>query len=289
MGNGNGEAYDDYVLPDGKITDNTAELGNAYKTQKACTAVSKSGDAHPKSHSNEFCAEYFGRDSSLRLGFVFVNPSNYREACEHAAHGSSNPQSEACKIASVYASRLRQEHIPVSIPKACSQCTVGAQKVDVGDEVSVKTPSKQADIVVVFDNAVGAALTSVTEIVNEVRKELKLQGITDVVVAAIGYNAEDRYSSLYTTKGKLDFRGKFETLKGTGIPEDEVVMTGNTELDNFVGELEKASRQTKEDLSISPDARAFQQALLWPFRPTATKTIFAVRSNGIPYSVNPVG
>ncbi|KAG5666411.1 hypothetical protein PVAND_014440 [Polypedilum vanderplanki] len=287
LGNGNGEAYDDYILPDGKITENTAELGNAYKTQKNCASVSKSGDSHPKSHSNDFCAEYFGRDSSLRLGFVFADPTNYREACEHATHGSKNPQVEACKIASIYASRLRQEFIPVSIPKACNQCILGAQKVDIGDEVSVKTPQKQADIVVVFDTAIGGGLTVVTEIMNEVRKELKTQGINDVQVIAIGYNANDRYSSIYTTKGKLDFKGKFESLKGTGIPEEETIKTGNKEVDEFVAELEKVEKVAKEDLSISPDARAFQKALSYPFRPTATKTIFAVRSNGIPYSINP--
>lgn len=289
MGNGNGEPNDDYLLPDGKLTESTSDFGNAYKTQKACAAVTKSGDGHPKTHSNDFCAEYFGRDSSLRLGFVFVNPTNYREACEHATHANAKTaQDEACKIAAVYASRCREEFIPVSVPKACVQCTIGGQKVDLGDEVSVKTPQKQADIVVVFDTAIGKDLSSVTEIITEVKKELKQQGITDVQVAAIGYSAEDRYASQYTTKGKLDFRGKFEAVKGTGIPEEETIVTGTKEVDDLVEEVNKINRQTKEDLSISPDARAFQKALSYPFRPTATKTIFAVRSNGIPYSVNPV-
>lgn len=287
MGNGNGEPYDDYTMPDGKIVDSTNDFGNAYKSQKSCAAVTKSMDGHQKSHTNEFCAEYFGRDSSVRLCSLFVDPTNYQEACEHATHGAANPQTEACKIVSVYASRCRKEMIPVTIPKGCNQCTVEPQKVDIGDEVSIKVPQKQADIIVVFDTAIEKDLTVATEIMNEVRRELKVQGITDVNVAAIGYHANDRYTSLYTTKGKLDFKGKFETLKGTGVPEDEVVKTRNVELDNVVSEVEKMNKQTKQDYNLSPDARAFRKALAYPFRPTATKTILAIRSDGIPYSINP--
>lgn len=276
------------MLPDGKITESTTDLGKAYRTQKSCETPSTSGDDHPKSHSNEFCSQYFGRESSLRIGFLFVDPTNYREACEHATHGASNPQQEACKIASIYASRCRQEFIPASIPKACTHCVVGKQKVDVGDEVSVKVPLKEADIVVVFDTALEKSLTVVTELMNELRKDLKTQGVPDVRVIAIGYNAKDRFDSLYTTKGKIDFRGKFETLKGTGVPEEENVVTGYHEVDEFVTELKKTSLQTKEDLSISPDARAFRRAFTYPFRATATKTILAVRSNGMSHSLNPV-
>lgn len=288
MGNGNGEPFDDYTLPDGKIVDSTNDFGNAYKSQKSCGAVTKSMDGHQKSHTNEFCSEYFGRDSSVRLCSLFVDPTNYQEACEHATHGAANPQAEACKIVSVYASRCRKEFIPVTIPKGCNQCTVEPQKVEVGDEVSIKVPQKQADIVVIFDTAVEKDLTVATEIINEVRRELKVQGITDVNVAAIGYNANDRYASLYTTKGKLDFKGKFEALKGTGVPEEEIVKTGNFEVDNVVTEVEKMNKQTKQDYNLSPDARAFRKALAYPFRPTATKTVLAIRSDGIPYSVNPV-
>lgn len=152
----------------------------------------------------------------------------------------------------------------------------------------MKIPQKEADVVVVFDTDLEKSLTVVTEVMNELRKELKSQGVSDLHVIAIGYSSMDRYYSFYTTKGKLDFRGKFETLKGTGILEEETILTGNTEIDEFVKELKKAKTQNKEDLSYSPDARAFRRALRYPFRPTATKTILAVRSNGIPYSLNPV-
>lgn len=117
---------------------------------------------------------------------------------------------------------------------------------------------------------------------------MKNSGITDLRVIAIGYSATDRYYSFYTTNGKLDFKGKFEDLKGTGIPEDENVLTHDEALDAFIQELKKGATKIKEDLSSSPDARAFRKALSYPFRTGATKTILAVRSNGIPYSLDPV-
>jgi von Willebrand factor type D domain len=288
LGNGNGEPFDDFALPDGKNTEDVAQFGNSYKTQKQCGAASVPAPDTSRSQSNEFCAQYFGRDSSLRIGFVFVNPTSYREACEAATSGAANAQQEACKIAAIYVSRLRQEFIPLSLPKACTHCTVGTQKVDVGDLVSVKVPQKEADIVVVFDTALGKELSLVTELVNEIRKELKPHGISDVHIVAIGYNSNDRYVSHYTTKGKFDYRGRFEAAKTSGVPEDDTIKTGNRELDDAVHEIEKSAKQTRSDLSRSPDARAFQRAIAYPFRATATKTIIAVRSDGIPYSLNPV-
>lgn len=288
LGNGNGEPYDDYMLPGGKITESTSELGNAYRTQKSCAAVTESGDNHPKSHSNEFCAQYFSRDSSLRLCFLFVNPTNYREACEHATHGAANAQQAACSIASTYASRCRQEFIPVSIPKACSSCKVGNQPLEVGDDVAVKVPQKQADVVVVFDTNLGSHATLIQEVVNEMRKELKTNGIGDLHIAAIGYNKNEKYLYQFTTNGKLEFKGNFAQLKPTGPKEDEVIKTGNSEVDTTLNFLEQSRRQSAEDLALSADARAFQRAMKYPFRPTATKTIVAFRSDGIPYSLNPV-
>jgi hypothetical protein len=288
LGNGNNEPYDDYLLPNGKITESTSELGNAYRTRQDCAAVTESGDKHPKSHSNEFCAQFFGRDSSLRLGYLFVNPSNFREACEHATHGSADAQKDACNIAATYASRCRQEHIPVSLPKACRSCSVGGKPLAVGDEVTVKVPQKQADIVVVFDTALGKEQTVVQEIMNEVRRELKNNGLSDVQVAAIGYNEDDKYFYQYTSGGKLDFKGNFANLKSTGPKDEDTLVTDNAEVDSVLKELEKSNRDARHDLGVSPDARAFYEATRYPFRPTATKTIIAFRSNEIPYSANPV-
>lgn len=119
------------------------------------------------------------------------------------------------------------------------------------------------------------------------RRELKNNGIDDIRVAAIGYNADDKYLYQYTTNGKLDFKGNFGNAKSVGPKEEKPFVTGQNEVDAVLVELEKASKQATEDLGVSADARAFQRAMKYPFRPTATKTILAFRSDGIPYSPNP--
>lgn len=287
LGNGNGEPYDDYMLPNGNIAESTTDLGNAYKTRQNCAQVTTSGDNHPKSHSNEFCSQYFGGDSSLRMCFIFVNPVNFREACEHATHGAADAQKAACNIAATYASRCRQEHLPVSIPKACSQCTVGTNKVDVGDEISVKVPQRQADVVVVFDIDLGDQLGMVQQVVQELRKELKNNGIPDVHIGAIGYGVDNKYVYQYTTNGKLDFKGNFANLKATGPKEEGVLVTGNGETDAAIRLIDQEEHRLLQDIGESADARAFKRAMRYPFRPTANKAILAIRSNGLPYSVNP--
>ena len=87
LGNGNSEPYDDYLLPSNKITDSTAEFGNAYRTQAKCAPVTATGDDHAAhaGHSTEFCSKFFSGQSTLRYCFFFVEPSSYREACEHAS------------------------------------------------------------------------------------------------------------------------------------------------------------------------------------------------------------
>jgi hypothetical protein len=288
LGNGNNEPYDDYLMPNGKITESTSEFGNAYRTKKTCEAVATTGDDHPKSHSNQYCSQYFGHDSPMRLCYLFVNPANYREACEHGTHGAADDQKAACAIASTYASRCRQEFIPVDIPKSCVSCTVGNQVVEVGDEVAVKYPQKQADIVVAFDDKLGKQKSLVQETITELKAELKKQGITDIRVAAIGFSADDIYLYTYTTNGKLEFTGDFTKLEANGPKEEAPLKTGNSDIDQAFETLEATNRQVARDLSISPDAKTFRYALDYPFRATASKVIIAFRNDGIPYSTNPV-
>lgn len=288
LGNGNAEQYDDYLLPSGKITESTSELGNAYRTRQDCPAVTASGDDYKKAVSNEFCSQYFGRDSPLRLGFLFVSPSNYREACEHAVQGAADAKVAACTIAKTYASRCRQEFIPVSIPTDCSSCSIGKKPLEVGDEVSVSVPQNEADVVVVFDLNLKDQLSAVQEVVSELRTELKKAGISDLHFAAIGFNADDLYVYQFTSQGKLDFKGNYATVKVDGQKYSHALQTGHNDIDATLKSLEKARKQAHEDLGLSPDARAFRQAMQYPFRATATKTILAFRSDGVPYSANPV-
>lgn len=290
LGNGNNEPYDDYLLPSNKITEDTAEFGNAYRTQASCAAVAIPADAHKHSHTNEFCSKFFASNSPLRMCFLMVNPSGYREACEHAAHtAGGNAEEDACNIAQTYASRCRHENIPVTMPKQCAKCNVGGQPLEVGDDVAVKTPQTQADIVVVVDTKIDTQMGELVQpVINELRRELKARDINDVNVAVIGYSKSDQYIYQFTTKGQLNFMGDLNKVSINGPKEEEPLVTGKPSLDTVLKTLAQANARTKEDLGVSADARAFQQALKYPFRATATKTILAIRSDSLVHSTNPV-
>lgn len=64
FGNGNNEPFDDFTLPNGKITTKEDEFGNAYKVGGGCSPV-KTPDHHHH-HSNKACDELFGRNSPMR-------------------------------------------------------------------------------------------------------------------------------------------------------------------------------------------------------------------------------
>jgi hypothetical protein len=291
LGNGNSEPFDDFLLPSNKITENTAEFGNSYRTQSGCQAVSIPDDHKEHEHTDEYCAKFFSSDSSLKYGFVFVNPSSFREACEHATHDA--PETEkleaACTVARAYTSRLRMENIPITVPSECAKCEVSEQLVEVGDEFSVKTPQKQADIVVIVDTKLGNLMGDLVQtIINELRTQLKQRDFTDVTIAVIGFNKDHKYLYHFTSKGKLDFTGKLATVNAAGPEEEKPLKTGNDALDEFFETVNNASVRLRDDLGLSADAQAFREAMDYPFRAAATKTILAVRSDGLPYSPNPV-
>ena len=82
-------------------------------------------------------------------------------------------QDAACNIALTYAKRCRFELIPVSLPAQCAKCQMGEQMLDVGDDVSLKTPQKQVDIVLVVDTELEAFEELVQTTTVELKKELK--------------------------------------------------------------------------------------------------------------------
>lgn len=287
LGNGNYEPYDDFSLPNGKISQSSTDFANSYKVSKSCAAVADPGHAK-HDHSSPVCAKLFGSDSSLRYGYFFKDQTNYREACEHAVHGAANPEEAGCAIAFAYASACRLELIPVSVPDQCQTCSVGGKPVEVGDQFSVKSPQKAADVVFVVDTSVGTLLGELVQAtINDLRKELKANGITDVKVAVLGFNRNQKYVSLFTSGGKLDYTGKLGQADLSGPENCKPLVTGNKDVDEFFKVLHDLSEKTAEDLGLTPDARAFVDALQYPFRATASKHIVLVHSDDTERFPNP--
>lgn len=287
LGNGNSEPFDDYQLPNGKITDNFADFGNAYKSTKSCKAVPF--DDHAKhAHSNELCTNFFSSDSPLRFGFFFVDQTNYREACEHAVDTATDKLDAACNIAEMYASSCRKEMIPVNMPSECKKCA--SSNVQIGDAFSVKAPNKQADIVFVVDTELGSLLDDLVQnTITELRKELKNREVTDVQIVVIGYSKSAKFISRYTHNGKFDFTGKLSAIKHDAGPREfKALKTGHPKIDEILEKLHENHLKIKDDMGLGADARAFQAAMKYPFRASAGKAIIAIRSDSLENTQNPV-
>lgn len=118
-GNGNNEPYDDFTLPSGKIVTSESNFGNSYKIGVNCPAVQTVD--HSKHVNSPACNKYFGADSSLRSFFRFVNPENYRTACNHGIAQGIADTEYATVAAYITALNLRgfSAKIPKNFGKFC--------------------------------------------------------------------------------------------------------------------------------------------------------------------------
>uniref|UniRef100_A0AAG5D4D0 Vitellogenin domain-containing protein n=1 Tax=Anopheles atroparvus TaxID=41427 RepID=A0AAG5D4D0_ANOAO len=280
LGNGNYEPFDDLALPDGKITTVSTDFANNYKTSQACAAVADHGhDAHE--HSNPTCAKFFGSDSSLKLCSYLRDQTGYKEACNHAAHDAGDKADEAaCAIARLYVSSCTLYGIPTVVPSQCEKCASDeGSSVDVGDWFSVKAPQKKADVVVVVDTALGTLLGELVQAtINDLRKELKASGITDVNVAVIGYSKTSKYTSLFSNGGKLDYTGKLGQADVNGPQQCKGLVTGFEAVDAVLAHLHEAGELAKENLGTTTEVYALRRAFTYPFRATASKSVLFFRS-----------
>uniref|UniRef100_A0A182QBN2 Vitellogenin domain-containing protein n=1 Tax=Anopheles farauti TaxID=69004 RepID=A0A182QBN2_9DIPT len=283
LGNGNYEPYDDLALPNGKITEVSTDFANNYKTSQACAAIADHGhDSHD--HTNPTCAKFFGSESSLKLCSYLRDQTGYKEACNHAAHEAGDKADEAaCGIARLYVSGCTLYGIPTVLPSQCDKCSTddSGRSVDVGDWYSVKAPQKKADVVVVVDTALGTLLGELVQAtINDLRKELKATGISDVHVAVIGYSKTDKYTSLFSNGGKLDYTGKLgQADVSSGPKECRALVTGIPSVDSFFQLLHNIGEQTRENLGATSEVYALRRAFTYPFRATASKSVLLLRSD----------
>ncbi|XP_019888404.1 apolipophorins [Ooceraea biroi] len=274
LGDGNNEHYDDYMLPSGKITESEAEFANGYKLKPDCAAVNAID--HKTHQRNPTCTDYFtGEKSTLKKCFSYVNPTDYRAACDVAANG--NPQG-ACLLATTYYAACYYKRVSgISIPATCTNCKVGAETISVGDGFSVKTPNNQADIVVVIEQAAQNEKVFkdlIPTLMTDLREELKQQGITDVHIGLIGYGDHMKWPQHYTSGGNINIEGDVKNMK---FEQPKPIVT-----------LEEAKKGTNEkkieyleqrmniELGTFKLTDAYQEAINYPYRPGAVKAVVGV-------------
>lgn len=185
LGNGNGEIFDDFILPDGNIAESEETFFNAYGIG-ACgakTAVS--------SVQNDNCLSMFAWDSPMTYAFNFVSPNAFKKMCDVYSK---------CEVAFTYASAAKLRHIPVILPVDCFKCE---EKKEFGDEFSIKIPTNKADIIFVVDLDLSKQVLHdlVVQTISGIQNDLKDRNFNDVNMGIIGYST--KYSDPLIISGDL--------------------------------------------------------------------------------------
>ncbi|RZC36402.1 apolipophorin, partial [Asbolus verrucosus] len=298
LGNGNNEPYDDFTLPNGKIVTSESEFGNGYKTTSSCGAVQTV--SHQGHHPTPACEKLFGWESTLSLCYPFVDVGNFKMACEHGLAAGVKDTEQAIAIA--YVAACNQHNIPVRVPseygKCCSitetrvkfltrlfssvKCTNGDKATVPGDKFSVKTPGKQADIVLLIDTSKENEQVYkeyVQPLVQQLTNELHSKGVSDVEFHIIAYGGDNQWPSHITVAGgKLTFKGKSPNLKFSENPKRQSAQTGCKYIDGLLELIDNLDHDLDLALGQNLQAQTYNEGLEYPFRANAIKSIIAVTS-----------
>ncbi|KAM7341379.1 retinoid- and fatty-acid binding glycoprotein apolipophorin [Cochliomyia hominivorax] len=288
LGNGNAEPYDDFVQVDGSVANDATTFVNGYGLGKCNPATVDTHSQDVNIQRTEICNELFGYESTLAVGYLFVDSKPYRNACDQSVLTAAEKDKEAaaCSIATAYASAVKMEDAFIFLPKRCLKCAGQPGQREIGEEFTLKVPTNKADLVFVVDVDISPTIMRnlVAPAVTEVRETLKSRGFTDVQIGVVAYSANQRYPAVLTSdNGKLNYQGNLADVKLTGpkpIFESSIsqMITEKKVLDVF-----DLLESIVKSIVPQPDEQAFRLALNYPFRAGAAKSIVAVRSNNLEY------
>ncbi|RVE54932.1 hypothetical protein evm_000299 [Chilo suppressalis] len=209
LGDGNNEPYDDFRMPNGKITASESEFGNAYRMASSCPQVKTPEHSMHQMHATmpPACEQVFGVSSPLRPLSIFLDVHPFRQACIHAASGEGEAAlHQACDLARGYVALAVSGLLPAIMPPACVRCVDADTPRNPGDTYELKLPNKQADIVVAVETTVAnenAFKTLVVPLVSQLVDNLKSKRITDIKVHVVGITSSVPYPLIYDSDVKL--------------------------------------------------------------------------------------
>ncbi|CAH0386450.1 unnamed protein product [Bemisia tabaci] len=268
LGTLNNEDYDDFTLPNNKISTEAAKFANAYKVG-SCADAPEFVHQHA-SQSSECNAFFASDDASLLACKPFVDTAPFREACEHSVSSATDKNAAACKIAAAYVGSCFERNIPVELPETCGT------PLPIHQSVSVKVPQKTADVVVVVEQLEGNQPifeNLLTPLISTLTSDFKEKGITDVNFALIGYTSVlHKWPIHYSSKGKLTFDGKPKVFTFAKVPTPEMA---NTFLKQFHQFIKAAYLELRKTDSFT----ALYEAYEYPFRADAVKVIIHAVAN----------
>ncbi|KAJ8950746.1 hypothetical protein NQ318_011239 [Aromia moschata] len=265
LGNGNNEPYDDFTIPNGKIVVGESEFGNSYKIGN-CQPVTVPSHGH-EAAPNPTCTKLFDWESPLRYCYPFVSTENFKMACSHGLAAGVKDTEEA--IAKAYVAACNQHNIPISVPNQLVKCTNGDKPYSIGDKFSVKIPGKAADIVLIVDTVKSNEAVYkefVQPLVQEVIKELRAKGISDVEFHLITYGGENHWPSHVTVGGQLTE----EPL----LPEGAL-----PKFKEYIEVISSIVHDLKLAFGLDLQAQTYVEALEYPFRVHAAKAVIVANSS----------
>lgn len=171
LGNGNGEVFDDFILPNGHIAESEDKFFAAY-------GIGSCEEWVPK--KSQICQNLFTWDSTMSVAFPFINNIGFKSACGIISK---------CDIAFSYVSAANLRRIPIVLPTECLKCE---EKKDFGEEFAINIPTNKADVVFIIDLDVPSQVLQdlVVPTIANTQNDLKDRNFNDINVGIVGYTTK---------------------------------------------------------------------------------------------------
>ncbi|KPI95250.1 Apolipophorin [Papilio xuthus] len=277
LGDGNNEPYDDFRMPNGKISTSESEFGNAYRLAGSCAAAAVPEHSHHQLHHMQLpaaCEMVFGGTSPLRPLSLLLDIAPFRQACIHAVSGDSEEAvRQACALGRGYAALALTGLLPAVLPPRCVSCTDADKEHNVGDTYELKLPAKQADIVVAVETTVGNEKNYkelLVPLVSQLIDALKKSQIGDIKVYLVGITSKFPYPILYDTDLKLK-NAKVQFTDKSRYEQFETIKTGYEKVDEFEEKAVNLVDYIRKSLGITNVLSGYRSLLDLPLRPGAVK------------------
>ncbi|CAH2060387.1 unnamed protein product, partial [Iphiclides podalirius] len=285
LGDGNNEPFDDFRMPNGKISNSESEFGNAYRLTGSCPAAKTPEHSHHQLHHMSLppaCEMVFGGTSPLRPLSLLLDNAPFRQACIHAASGdSSEAIRQACALGRGYAVLAQTGLLPAALPPRCLSCTDADKERAVGDTYELKLPAKQADIIIAVETTIGNEKNFkelVVPLVSQLIDNLKSKRIGDIKVYLVAITSKYAYATVHDSDLKLktanmnfDDESRYEKMF-------ETVKTGNERIDNFAQTATNVLDYLRKSLGFTNVMAGYKELADLPLRAGAVKHTISVVS-----------
>ncbi|KAL4704767.1 hypothetical protein ACJJTC_016888 [Scirpophaga incertulas] len=282
LGDGNNEPYDDFRMPNGKVSPSEGEFANSYRMASSCAQVAPPPHSAHQMHGAmpAACDQVFGGSSPLRPLSALLDVYPFRQACVHACSGNvGDAMQQACDLARGYVALAGGGLLPAALPPACLQCTDAGAPRAIGDTFELHLPGKQADIVVTVETTQAnenAYKNLVVPLVSQLVDNLKAKSISDIKVYLIGVTSRFPYPIVYDADLKLK-NPKVQFPDKSRYDRMPEITTGCEYMDKAYANVANLVNTLKEELGLTNVVAGYASLLQLPLRPGAVKhTIYTV-------------